>query len=402
MRLEGVGKKYCRSLKKSVWYGMQDIAREVAGLPIPTEQLRTDEFWALRDLSLDVRRGECLGLIGANGSGKSTLLKVITGIFPPDTGTVWVRGRIGALIEVGAGFHPLLTGRENIYISGAIYGMGKRQVDALFDEIVAFADIGDALDTPVKYYSSGMYARLGFSVYAHLPHDILLLDEVLAVGDAQFQQKCFRKISQLLQDGIPTIFVSHDLFNVQKICNRCVVLSDGKIQYEGSPGEAIREYGALLVKSDLRESVHTALGSDVLLRSIEFTASGQVDDVAVARSGEPLHLRLNYEVESGVSIDKAIFELRFWTATGALAAVINRRTLDQDMPRIEGQGCVEITIAELALVPGFYRLAGGFRAVDDIDTHGWSRELAILRIVGDEPPGGISSLNATVKIGPTS
>jgi ABC-type polysaccharide/polyol phosphate transport system ATPase subunit len=377
---------------------MQDIARDIAGLPVPTERLRTDEFWALSDLSFEVRRGECLGLIGPNGSGKSTLLKLVSGIFPPDTGAVRVRGRIGALIEVGAGFHPLLTGRENIYVSGAIYGMSKRQMDTLFDEIVDFADIEDALDTPVKYYSSGMYARLGFSIYANLPHEILLLDEVLAVGDAQFQQKCFRKISQLLHDGVPTIFVSHDLFNVQKICNRCLVLSAGMIQYEGSPGEAIREYGALLMARDSRKNLHTAIGSDVLLRSVEFITSDQMDDAAVARSGEPLRVRLNYEVESGVSIDNAIFEMRFWTATGALAAVVNSKTLGQDFLRLAGQGCIEIAIAKLALTPGFYRLAGGFRAADDVDTHGWSHELAILHIVGDEPSGGIASLKATIGV----
>src|SRR3989338_5925733 len=189
IRVEGVSKKYCKSLKRSMLYGMADVARNLCGLRSPSGLLRPREFWAVDDVSFEVRRGESFGLIGPNGSGKTTLLKMLNGIFWPDKGKITTRGRVGALIAVGAGFHPLLTGRENIYINGAILGMNKREIDKKFDSIVEFADIGDFLDSPVKHYSSGMFVRLGFAIAIHCEPDILLLDEVLAVGAINFQKK---------------------------------------------------------------------------------------------------------------------------------------------------------------------------------------------------------------------
>ena len=188
IKVENVSKKYCRSLKHTMMYGMQDIARNSIGLKSCSDTLREGEFWALNDVSFEVKKGETLGIVGANGSGKSTLLKLLNGIFMPDKGRIEINGRVGALIEVGAGFHPMLTGRENIYVNGAILGMSKKEIDKKFDEIVDFADIGDFIDSPVKHYSSGMYVRLGFAIASHADLDILMVDEVLAVGDFRFKK----------------------------------------------------------------------------------------------------------------------------------------------------------------------------------------------------------------------
>ena len=182
VRADHVSKKYCKSLRTSMRYGIEDIGRNLLGLRSRSERLRPGEFWALEDVSFEVRRGEAVGIIGPNGSGKTTLLKLLNGIFWPDRGKITVRGRVSVLIELGAGFHSSLTGRENIYINAAILGMTKQETDDRFDAIVDFADIGDFIDTPVKYYSSGMFVRLGFAVAVHCDPDLLLIDEVLAVG----------------------------------------------------------------------------------------------------------------------------------------------------------------------------------------------------------------------------
>ena len=187
---DNVSKKYCRNLKRSMFYGIMDIAKNTIGLSSRSHNLRKDEFWALDNVSFEVRKGETFGIIGKNGSGKTTLLRLINGIFWPDKGKITVKGRTGALIAVGSGFHPLFSGRENIYINGAILGMSKREIDEHYDAIVEFADIGDFLETPVKYYSSGMFVRLGFASMMFCQPEIMLIDEVLSVGDLSFQFKC--------------------------------------------------------------------------------------------------------------------------------------------------------------------------------------------------------------------
>jgi len=246
INVEGVSKKFSRSLKHVMFYGAEDIVKNLFGLQSRSEQLRDGEFWAVNNVSFQVKRGEALGLIGPNGSGKSTLLKMLNGIFMPDKGKIEINGRVGALIEVGAGFHPMLTGRENIYVNGAILGMAKKEIDKKFDEIVDFADIGDFLDAPVKHYSSGMYVRLGFSVAVHCEPDILLVDEVLAVGDAQFQMKCFRKMADLKAAGRTIVLVSHDMGTIQKNAKRVVLLDKGFMCCEDTPKYVINKYLALI------------------------------------------------------------------------------------------------------------------------------------------------------------
>ena len=207
----------------------------------PTE-LGTREFWAVRDVSFEVKRGEAFGVIGSNGAGKSTMLKLLSGIMEPTRGTLAVRGRLSALIEVGAGFHPDLTGRENVFLNGTIYGMTRREIAARFDEIVAFSGLDEFIDTPVKRYSSGMFARLGFSVAAHVNPDILIVDEVLSVGDYVFQQKCVERMTDVLRSGATVVFVSHNLQAVGGLCGRALLMDRGQAVAIGPTDEVIRTY----------------------------------------------------------------------------------------------------------------------------------------------------------------
>ncbi|OAI14485.1 hypothetical protein A1359_10440 [Methylomonas lenta] len=241
IKVENVSKKFCRSLKRSMLYGMEDISRDLLHLPNTSDKLRKDEFWAVDDVSFEVKRGECLGIIGRNGAGKSTLLKMLNGIILPDKGKISIKGKVGALIEVGAGFHPMLTGRENVYVNGAILGMSKREIDKKFDEIVAFAELEESIDMPVKHYSSGMYARLGFSIAAHCNPDIFLIDEVLAVGDINFRAKCFRRMTELRKEGTSILFVSHEMSLIDKISTQVLLLRKYLPAFIGSSNSSINQ-----------------------------------------------------------------------------------------------------------------------------------------------------------------
>lgn len=216
------------------------VGRRLAGRQPRTQD--ADEFWAVRDVSFDVRPGETLGIIGGNGAGKSTILKLLTRIMRPNRGRLHVEGRVGALIEVSAGFHPDLTGRENIFLQGSLMGMRNATIAQKFDEIVEFSGIAAFLDTPVKRYSSGMNARLGFSIAAHLDPDVLIIDEVLAVGDFRFQQKAFGRLQELARSGRPVIVVSHQLDRISELCSKAVLLAAGQVHAEGSPAECIAAY----------------------------------------------------------------------------------------------------------------------------------------------------------------
>ncbi|WP_439475773.1 ABC transporter ATP-binding protein [Algoriphagus formosus] len=231
IKVEGVSKKFCKSLKRSLWYGVGDISRSVLGLR-NLEGLRKDEFWAVKDVSFEVRRGECLGLIGHNGAGKSTLLKMLNGLIRPDEGRIEMRGKVGALIELGAGFSPVLTGRENVYNNGAVLGFSKADIDKKFDEIVAFAEMADFIDMPVQNYSSGMKVRLGFAIASQMEPDILIIDEVLAVGDMGFVIKCFNRMDELLQNTA-VILVSHSIPQVARMATKLNVMEKGKSKYMG-------------------------------------------------------------------------------------------------------------------------------------------------------------------------
>jgi lipopolysaccharide transport system ATP-binding protein len=232
----------------------------------PTFSRRKDELWALRDISFSLEEGETLGIIGNNGAGKSTLLKILSRITKPTGGTVELHGRVGSLLEVGTGFHNELTGRENIFLNGAILGMKRAEIERQFDEIVAFSEIEKFLDTPVKHYSSGMYMRLAFAVAAHLEPEILIIDEVLAVGDVAFQKKCLNKMKDVSQSGRTVIFVSHDMSAISRICSRAIALSKGKVALEGDATTVVREY----LHSNLGISAERDFSQDLTAHSNEF------------------------------------------------------------------------------------------------------------------------------------
>ena len=244
VKVKNISKKFCRSLKRSLWYGMKDLGSELIGRsPNDNEQLRKDEFWAVKDVSFELKRGECLGLIGRNGAGKTTLLRMLNGLLKPDKGRIEMQGRVGALIALGAGFNPILTGRENIYVNASVLGLSKKEIDAKFDEIVEFAEIGDFIDAPVQSYSSGMQVRLGFAVSAVLIHpDILLLDEVLAVGDMGFTIKCLNSVRQIMANTA-VVFVSHSMQFVSQFCTRIVLMEKGILKCDTlSIAEGIDSY----------------------------------------------------------------------------------------------------------------------------------------------------------------
>jgi lipopolysaccharide transport system ATP-binding protein len=241
VRVEGLSKKFCRNLKRSLIYGGSDIMKGFLGMEKSSE-LRNEEFWAIDNVNFELRRGECLGLIGHNGAGKSTLLKMLNGLIRPDKGSIEMNGKVGALIELGAGFSPFLTGRENVYNNGAVLGFSKEEIDRKFDEIVEFAELKDFIDTPVQNYSSGMKVRLGFAVAAQMEPDILLVDEVLAVGDMGFVMKCFNRMDKLLQNTA-MIFVSHAMPQVARMSTSLLMLEKGKqIIYSNDITEGLAEY----------------------------------------------------------------------------------------------------------------------------------------------------------------
>lgn len=254
--VSSVGKKFAKSLGQTLRYGLADIGGELLLRNEGPKVLRPGEFWALDDVSFDVRPGEALAVIGRNGSGKSTLLKLLYGLIKPDTGGITIRGRMAALIELGAGFDPLLSGRENVYINASILGLPREEVDALMPSIVEFSGLGDFMETPVKFYSSGMRSRLAYSIATNLSPDIFLVDEVLAVGDAEFRQKCVRNMVQFVEKGGCLLFVSHTANQIQMLCQRGIVLDGGKKSFEGTALEALDHYfraGLHLPKTESRE-----------------------------------------------------------------------------------------------------------------------------------------------------
>lgn len=317
-------------------------------------ELQKKEFWALKDVSFQIRRGEAHGIIGPNGAGKSTILKLISGILRPNKGEVKVNGRLSALIEVGAGFHQDLTGRENIYLNGAILGMTKKEVNKRFDEIVEFSGLQEFIDTPVKRYSSGMYARLGFSVAAHLDPDVLLIDEVLSVGDLAFQRKCIEKMQSFTRNGTTIIFVSHNLESVRRLCPNTIFLNAGDISFTGSSAEAIEHYlkslkEPFLATYQYAESIQNK-ADIVKIEKIKLYDEHNLEKNEF-KTGE--FLRLEIEYFAGEQIFSPSFAVAFFTG-GQLVSDINTRIQGYDINCISGHGKLSLVVNNLLLLPGFY------------------------------------------------
>jgi ABC-type polysaccharide/polyol phosphate transport system ATPase subunit len=340
IEVEAVSKAYCRRLRHSLFYGLQDIGREVLGVRRARDELRAHEFWSLKDVSLSVRPGECVGLIGRNGAGKTTLLKLINGLVKPDQGRVTVRGRVGALIALGAGFNPILTGRENVYVNGSVLGLTKREVDAKLGEILDFAELGDAIDAPVQSYSSGMFVRLGFAVATALDPDVLLIDEVLAVGDTGFRAKCFQRLGELLP-RTATIFVSHQMTQVERVCDRVLLLEGGRAAFLGAAVEASARYRA---GQDLASPERLLLGEDV----DAFKLGLGSEEVAY---GGTLALDLELELARPLKGGLCVLSL---VRGGAVAAQVDLTALVGDLE--QGGNRRALRLGPLQLVGGTYDL----------------------------------------------
>ena len=248
--IEHVSKRFCRNLRRSLWYGFKDLAYEMVAQGNNKTELRPKEFWALRDVSFELKRGDFLAIIGRNGAGKTTILRLLNGLIKPDVGRITTRGQVQALIALGVGFNPILTGRENIYVSASILRIPKSEIDRRFDEIVDFAGIPEFIDSPVQTYSSGMLVRLGFAVAINMEPDILLIDEVLAVGDMGFQQKCWGRLNQLRKQGIGSIVITHNMTTVLQFCDKGILLSEGRMVESGSTQDVVRSY-MKIVQADI-------------------------------------------------------------------------------------------------------------------------------------------------------
>ena len=354
--IENVWKRFRRGeVHDSLRDLLPALSRRWARRPTRSGELSENEFWAVRDLSFEVQPGEALGIIGGNGAGKSTALKILTRILRPNHGTVEVRGRIGALIEISAGFHQDLTGRENIFLQGSIMGMPLALIRRRFDEIVEFSGIAEFLDTPVKRYSSGMQARLGFSIAVHLDPDVLIVDEVLAVGDFRFQDRAFAQIRELVTSGIPVVIVSHQLDRVASLCTTALVLERGAVVQRGSPADCIAWYlsgnQALDGQADHATGIH--------LHSLELEGA---KDVA---SGERIRLRLRGMVANGGGAKEIVTVRIRSTATGQfVAAADSGRCGIDDL----ASGPFELGLElEMNLRPGVYSLESA--VIDRVTSH---------------------------------
>jgi len=298
---------------------------------------RRETFWALRDVSFGIERGETLGIVGPNGAGKSTLIKLLSGITAPTAGEIEISGRLASLVEVGAGFQRDLTGYENIFLNGAILGMSYREISRKLPDIVKFAELGNFLDVPVKRYSSGMFVRLGFSIAAHLDADILLLDEVLAVGDVAFQARCFERIEELRRAGKTVLLVSHDLAAVERICGRALLLSGGRVVLEGDPREVVEAYQASAFASTAPP--HTRTSGPIVATDLTFST---------AITGEPFRCSLSYEAQQ--PLDDVLVRVSFNWPSGHLCTELS----SGPELRLQGQGQVEFECPMLTMQRGLY------------------------------------------------
>jgi lipopolysaccharide transport system ATP-binding protein len=351
-----------------------------------------DEFWAVRQVTFDVARGEAIGIIGRNGAGKSTILKLLTGITAPTEGEIVIRGRLAALIELGSGFHPELTGRENAYLSGSMLGLRRREITTKLPAIVDFAGIGDFLDVPVKYYSSGMYVRLGFAIAALLEPDVLLVDEVLAVGDAEFQARCLRRIEELKRRGVTLIIVSHDLGAIEQLCDRALLLERGAIAASGSSSDVVSAYqrltagGAAAAAASARALDPDAEDAPLEIAALTLCAPDGVSTLT-ATAGEPLTavvtLRAGRAFED-VEVRLSVYDFEHGThLVECTSAASGRR-----FPVSAGESRIEFVIPQLLLAPGVYTLGATARPTAESEPVAWRFGRTTLYVEGNRSTGG--------------
>jgi lipopolysaccharide transport system ATP-binding protein len=354
IEVKNLSKKYVLG-ERQPYYSLRDVISDIFKKPFYSRSLEKDEFWALNNISFKVERGEVFGIVGRNGAGKSTLLKILSRITPPSKGSVILRGRVASLLEVGTGFHPELTGRENIFLNGAILGMSRREIVSKFDEIVAFSEIEKFVDTPVKHYSSGMYMRLAFSVAAHLEPEILLIDEVLAVGDTQFQKKCLGKMQDISsQSGRTILFVSHNLNAIASLCPKTILLDKGIIKAVGKTEKVIREY-TNIVRSASEVEIgkrKDRRGSGKVRFTKIFIKNRRKSGENILVAGEAASIKVFYKV-----FDKSVKFIDLSMGIDTLAeqhrlTSITNKVFNKSLS-VDG-GVIRINIDKLALAPGKY------------------------------------------------
>jgi lipopolysaccharide transport system ATP-binding protein len=372
IEIKGVGKKYNINHHRGGYIALRDVIADTFRHPIVFLKKKTkeivgidtkEEFWALKDINLSIKKGEIVGIVGHNGAGKSTLLKILTKITPPEEGEIVMRGSIASLLEVGTGFHPELSGRENIFLNGAILGMTKKEIARKFDEIVEFAGVEKFLDTPVKYYSSGMYVRLAFSVAAHMEPDILLVDEVLAVGDAEFQKKCIGKMEEVTRKNGRTIFfVSHNMSAIQSLCSRVILLEHGRIKDDGDPKDVIAKYlkaNPLLQNGDqIRDRKDRKGKGEVIITSFHIEQNGK--RVGHIESGGRYTFCVGYEAKNGKPIQDVSLALTFLTEAMESLSLNWTKYTKQDFENAPAKGYVRCSIDQkFPFNDGLYIIGAG-------------------------------------------
>jgi lipopolysaccharide transport system ATP-binding protein len=380
IKVENVSKKFCRSLKRSMLYGIEDISRDLLHLPNTSDKLRGDEFWAVDDVSFEVKRGECLGIIGRNGAGKSTLLKMLNGIILPDKGKITIKGKVGALIEVGAGFHPMLTGRENIYVNGAILGMSKREIDKKFDEIVAFAELEEFIDMPVKHYSSGMYVRLGFAIASQLKPEILIIDEVLAVGDMKFAAKCLRFFSQAKYSSA-IILVSHDMRNISRSCDNAFYINKGRAIKYGKTQKVIECYqynNAVIYEADL--IVNQSILSDEI-KQLEVNCERCIQQFT------QLNIKINISIYRPLEL---VFSLAIYREDGTHCCGLFSMFDNQKKIYLKKrENIIEVNLNDLQLMPANYVISIGVWKEDCTALLAINERCCSFTVLGSEVTHGV-------------
>jgi len=361
LSVKGVSKKFCRSLKRSLLYGIQDIGSELLGLRENCDRLRPKEFWALKDVSLQLRRGEALGLVGANGSGKTTLLRIISGLIRPDTGSIQIRGRVAPLIALGAGFNPILTGRENIYANMSILGLSTKEIDQRFDEVVDFAEIGEAIESPVHTYSSGMAARLGFACAVHTNPDILLIDEVLVVGDIKFKIKCYKRLHQLRQQGVSFIVVSHASSTISTLCKEAFYIRKGEKVACGDTIPVLRQYEEDLLLNGAHEStgiIHIPARNNIDTTGLDVTSlffrnfSGEVIQTPI--SGQPICLCVLCQIHKPLDQVSLMVDVKSMSNEGETILYMNSMDDDAYLSVSPGKHEIQVQMPHLSLGLGLY------------------------------------------------
>ncbi|HET9058666.1 MAG TPA: ABC transporter ATP-binding protein [Acidimicrobiales bacterium] len=360
---------------------------------------KVDVFWALDDVSLEVSEGSTTGLIGANGSGKSTMLKCLAKILRPDKGAVSTTGKMSALLELGAGFHPELTGRENVFLNGAILGLKQKELVARFDDIVDFAGIGQFIDEPVKNYSSGMYVRLGFSVAINVQPDILLVDEVLAVGDEAFQRKCLERFTELKRNGKTVIIVSHSMQSVVNMCDHAIWFQKGHKMADGEPKEVVEAYTGSIVLDEHRpaEKGDRWGSGEARIERVELL-DGEGREITRIKTGDPLTFRLSYAASE--PIEQPVFSVSVQTLQGVVVTNPTTREAEKMPEKIDGSGRVELRLPRFPLQPGTYDVTVSL--TDFTMAHPYDVRRNVVRLdvdrKGPVEPGGLVALGGKWEI----